>query len=74
MGGCFGGGVNDFPNGFVVEDVQGVCVRDLRSLRSRRCVGGRIEVGMVAGRGYWAVGGWKEHWLRFVRSNQLICV
>ena len=51
-----------------------VCVRDLRSLWSRRCVGGRIEVGMVEGRGYWAVGGWKEHWLRFVRSNQLICV
>ena len=37
-------------------------------------MGGRIEVGMVEGRGYWAVGGWKEHWLRFVRSNQLICV
>ena len=32
-----------------------VCVRDLRSLRSRRCVGGRIEVGMVEGRG---IGQW----------------
>ena len=45
--------MNDFPNDFVMEDVQGVCVRDLRSWRSRRCVRGRREVGMVEGRGYW---------------------
>ena len=65
--------MNDFPNDFVMEDVQDVGEGFEEFAESSVC-GGRREVGMVEGRGYWAVGGWKEHWLRFVRSNQLICV
>ena len=43
--------MNDFPNDFVMEDVQGVCEGFEEFAESSVC-GGRREVGMVEGRGY----------------------
>ena len=51
MRGCGGYGINDFPNDFVVEDVQCVGEGFKEFAESSVCGGGRREVGMVVGWG-----------------------